>query len=132
MPHPIQKSLFLFALLIQTAAATTIIQSSWNSEAAVPPSGTSFALDGISEGSVTTPTNPTDTQLFQLGNLAAGTYYLILSSSTPDTAWDYNFPQTGNYTTASGVTFLGDQWSLCRWRGASAGNSHEKSPAAIF
>ncbi|HZU28758.1 MAG TPA: PEP-CTERM sorting domain-containing protein [Bryobacteraceae bacterium] len=73
--------------------------------------GTSFAADGIARGSVTTPTNPTDVDLFHLGSLGPGTYYLVLDSPVPNTAWQYNYPIQGNYTTAPGVTFVGDQWS---------------------
>lgn len=70
---------------------------------------TSFALDGIVSGSVTTPANPADVELFQLPALGAGTYYLVLDSPTPGSAWQYNFPFQPSYTTAPGVTFLGDQ-----------------------
>lgn len=75
---------------------------------AIGPS-TSFAQDGIVKGSVTLPANPTDVELFTLPELAAGTYYLVLDSPTPNSAWQYNFPFQSNYTTASGVSFLGDQ-----------------------
>jgi len=72
---------------------------------------TSFAQDGIVSGSVSTPANPTDVELFTLPTLAAGTYYLVLDSPAANTSWQYNFPYqaAGNYTTAPGVTFLGDQ-----------------------
>lgn len=73
--------------------------------------GTTFAADGIVQGSVTTPINPADVDLFHLGSLGPGTYYLVLDSPVPNTSWQYNFPIQGNYTTAPGVTFLGDQWS---------------------
>jgi hypothetical protein len=71
--------------------------------------GSSFSQDGIVHGAVGTPANPTDVTLFTLGNLAAGTYYLVLDSATPNSAWQYNFPFQSNYTSAPGVTFLGDQ-----------------------
>jgi hypothetical protein len=74
-------------------------------------SGTTFATNGIIHGSVTTPTNPTDVDLFHLGSLGPGTYFLVLDSPVPNTSWQYSFPIQGNYTTATGVTFLGDQWS---------------------
>jgi expansin (peptidoglycan-binding protein) len=75
---------------------------------AIGPS-TSFALDGIISGSVTTPANPTDVDLFQLPALGAGTYYLVLDSPTAGSAWQYNFPFLPSYTTGPGVSFLGDQ-----------------------
>lgn len=156
-PKTIAISIFIGAGLVQLAAASTIIQSSGNSEASVPlgfyaPYGTatvyavswnqssayrnvavfanlfnggggtvdytlataigpstSFAQDGIIRGSVTTPANPADVQLFTLPGLAAGTYYLVLDSPTPNSAWQYNFPFLSNYTTAPGVSFRGDQ-----------------------
>ena len=73
--------------------------------------GTSAATDVVARGTVTTPTNPTDVDLFHLTSLAAGTYYLVIDSPSPDTGWQYNYPFVGNYTTASGVSFLGDQWA---------------------
>jgi expansin (peptidoglycan-binding protein) len=69
---------------------------------------TSFALDGIVSGSITTPANPTDVDLFQLPALGAGTYYLVLDSPTAGSAWQYNFPFLPSYTTGLGVSFLGD------------------------
>jgi len=73
--------------------------------------GTTFAADGIVRGTVTTPTNPADVNLFQLSSLGPGTYYLVLDSPVADTSWQYNVPIQGSYTTAAGVAFLGDQWS---------------------
>jgi hypothetical protein len=73
--------------------------------------GTSFATNGIIRGSVTTPTNPSDVDLFHLNSLGPGTYFLVLDSPVPNTSWQYNFPVQGNYTTAPDVAFLGDQWS---------------------
>jgi hypothetical protein len=73
--------------------------------------GTSFAVDGIVQGTVTTPINPANVDLFQLSSLGPGTYYLVLDSPVPNTSWQYNFPIQGNYTTANGVTFIEDQWS---------------------
>jgi hypothetical protein len=73
--------------------------------------GTSFATSGIIQGSVTTPINPTNVNLFDLSSLGPGTYFLVLSSPVPDTAWQYNYPFQGNYSTAPGVTFLGDEES---------------------
>ncbi len=73
--------------------------------------GTTFAADGIVHGSATTPTNPTDVDLFHLSSLGPGTYYLVLDSPVPNTSWLYNYPFQGNYTTAPGVAFIGDQWS---------------------
>ncbi len=160
----IRQALLLFALLTPVARASTILQSSGNSEASVPLGyyapyassgmtpvvyavgwtqtsadvdvnvtanlftpgspgtvdfelvtalgpGTSFAADGIVKGTVTTPTNPADVSLFQLNLLQAGTYYLVLDSPVANTSWQYNFPFQSSYSTASGVTFLGDQWS---------------------
>lgn len=153
-------SIWICAGFVQLAGASTIIQSSGNSEASVPlgfyaPYGTStvfavswsqtsaynnvavfanlftaggggtvdytlttaigpstsFAQDGIIRGSVAPPANPTDVELFTLPELAAGTYYLVLDSPTPNSAWQYNFPFQSNYTTAPGVSFLGDQQS---------------------
>ena len=69
----------------------------------------SFTQDGIVRGSVTTPANPTDIELFHLPDLAAGTYFLVLDSPTANLGWQYNFPIQSNYTTATGVSFLGDQ-----------------------
>ncbi len=71
--------------------------------------GTSFAQDGIIEGSVTTPANPADVELFQLPVLGPGTYYLVLSSPTEGSGWQYNYPFQSNFTTAPGVSFLGSQ-----------------------
>ncbi|HKE21783.1 MAG TPA: hypothetical protein VKB88_05290 [Bryobacteraceae bacterium] len=159
-PPTIAISILICAGLVQPAGASTIIQSSGNSEASVPlgyyaPYGTatvyavcwtqssaysnvavfanlfnaggggtvdymlttaigestSLAQDGIIRGSVTTPANPTDLELFTLPDLAAGTYYLVLASPTPGSAWQYNFPFLSNYTAAPGVSFLGDQES---------------------
>jgi hypothetical protein len=73
--------------------------------------GTSFAADGVVEGTATTPTNPTDVSLFQLNFLAAGTYYLVLSSPVANTSWQYNYPFQASDTMANGVTFLGGQYS---------------------
>src|SRR5581483_11823681 len=73
--------------------------------------GTTFAADGITRGTVTTPTNPTNVNLFQLSSLGPGTYYLVLDSPVANTGWQYNLPIQGSYTTAPGVAFLGDQWS---------------------
>jgi hypothetical protein len=73
--------------------------------------GTSLALDEIAGGTVATPTNPASVNLFQLNSLGPGTYYLVLDSTAADTTWLYNYPGQGSYTTASGVTFLGDDWS---------------------
>ncbi|MGA3133101.1 MAG: hypothetical protein ABSD59_20060 [Terracidiphilus sp.] len=74
--------------------------------------GTTFATSGIIQGSVTTPINPADVNLFDLSSLGPGTYFLVLSSPVPDTAWQYNDPfSSASYSTASGVTFLGDEWS---------------------
>ena len=70
---------------------------------------TTFAQDGIVRGSVTTPANPSNVALFTLSYLAAGTYYLVLDSPTAGSGWQYNFPFQSNYTTAPGVSFLGDQ-----------------------
>lgn len=67
----------------------------------------SFAADGIIRGSVTLPANPTDIELFTLPELAAGRYYLVMDSPTPNSGWQYNFPFHPNYTTASGVSYLG-------------------------
>ena len=75
---------------------------------AIGPS-TSFAQDGIIRGSVTTPANPADLELFTLTSLAAGTYYLVLDSPTPNASWQWGFPFQPNYTTAPGVSFLGDR-----------------------
>jgi hypothetical protein len=69
--------------------------------------GTSFAADGVAEGSVDTPANPANVELLQLPELGPGTYYLVLDST--NAAWQYNFPFQSNYTTASGVTYLGSQ-----------------------
>lgn len=88
--------------------------------------GTTFAADGIVHGSVTAPANPTDVQLFQLPSLGPGTYFLVLDSPTPNTSWDYNFPIQGSYAAASGVTFLGDDWSA----GASIDTSY--TPGSTF
>jgi hypothetical protein len=73
--------------------------------------GTTFATSGIIQGSATTPTNPANVNLFDLSSLGPGTYFLVLSSPSPNTCWQYNYPFQGNYSTAPGVTFLGDDWS---------------------
>jgi len=147
---------FFCAVLVPMAGASTIVQSTGNSEATVPlgfyaPYGTatvfgvswnqssaytnvavfanlfnvggggtvdytlataigpasSFSADGITRGSVTIPANPTDVELFTLPKLAAGRYYLVLDSPTPNSGWQYNFPFQSNYTTAAGVSYLG-------------------------
>jgi hypothetical protein len=69
--------------------------------------GTSFAANGIVEGTATTPANPTEVDLFHLTSLAAGTYYLVLDSSVPNTSWQYNFPFQSNFTMDTGVSYLG-------------------------
>lgn len=156
-PKILALSIFIWAGMALPAGASTIIQSSGNSEASVPlgfyaPYGTatvyavswsqssayrnvavtanlfnaggggtvdytlataigpstSFAQDGIVRGSVATPANPTDLTLFTLPELGAGTYYLVLDSPTANSAWQYNFPFTSNYTAAPGVSFRGD------------------------
>jgi hypothetical protein len=71
--------------------------------------GTSFAANGIVRGTATTPTNPTDVDLFHLNALAAGTYYLVLDSSVPNTGWQYNYPFQSNLTLDSGVSYVGGQ-----------------------
>lgn len=119
--HTKTIAIFIWAGFVPVAGASTIIQSGGNSRASVPlgfyaPYGTigpstSFARDGIIRGSVTMPANPADLELFTLPNLAAGTYYLVLDSPTPDSAWQYNFPFLSNYTAAPGVAFLGEQQS---------------------
>lgn len=73
--------------------------------------GTTFATDGIIQSSVTTPINPANLTLFDLSSLGPGTYFLVLSSPVADTSWQFNYPIQGNYSTAPGVTFLGDDWS---------------------
>jgi hypothetical protein len=73
--------------------------------------GTSFASNGILRGSVATPTNPADVDLFHLDSLAPGTYYLVLDSPTANTAWQYNYPFQSSLTMDTGVTYLGSQWS---------------------
>ncbi|HEY3839353.1 MAG TPA: hypothetical protein VGL72_22425, partial [Bryobacteraceae bacterium] len=136
---PVHRTIWVCALLVQAAGATTIIQSSGNAGASVPigyyapyvqynltPAvvgvewsqtaaysnvdvkanlftvggggivnyelvdaigpGTSFAANGITRGSVSTPANPTDVDLFQLPSLGPGTYFLVLDSPTPNTA----------------------------------------------
>lgn len=74
-------------------------------------SGTSFAANGIIHGSTATPSNPANVDLFQLSSLGPGTYFLVLDSPVANTSWQYSYPIQGDYTTAPGVTFLGDQWS---------------------
>jgi hypothetical protein len=88
--------------------------------------GTTFAANGIIDGSDPTPTNPANVDLFQLSSLGPGTYYLVLDSPVPDTSWQYNYPIQGNYTTAPGVTFIGDQWSS----GASINSAY--TPGSSF
>ena len=68
---------------------------------------TTFAADGIAEGSVSTPSNPANVELTQLPSLGPGTYYLVIDSTTA--GWQYNFPFQSNFTTAPGVTYLGSQ-----------------------
>jgi len=160
----VRNCLLACTLLASAAGATTIVQSSGNSEASVPLGyyapyasygmtpivfavgwtdttdyvdvdvfanlftpgspgtvdyelvtaigpGTSFAADGVAQGTATTPTNPADVSLLHLNFLAAGTYYLVLSSPVADTGWQYNYPFQANDTMANGVTFLGNQYS---------------------
>lgn len=71
-------------------------------------SGTTFAADGIIRGSAATPTNPANVDLFRLGSLGPGAYFLVLDSPVANTSWQYNFPITGNYAMANGVAFDGD------------------------
>jgi len=71
--------------------------------------GTSFLANGIARGTVSTPINPADVDLFHLSSLAKGTYYLVLDSTTA--AWLYNFPGTSALTLAPGVTNAGDFWA---------------------
>lgn len=70
--------------------------------------GTTFAADGITHGSVNIGTVYGNVDLFQLPSLAAGTYYLVLDSPTPNLGWDYNYPYNPSYTTDTGVSFAGD------------------------
>jgi hypothetical protein len=74
-------------------------------------SGTSFAANGIVRGTATTPINPADVDLFHPTSLGAGTYYLVLDSPNAGTSWLYNFPGSGSYTSAQGVSFNGDFWA---------------------
>ncbi len=163
--NSIRKSLFICAVLAQTAGAATIIESDGNSAASVPIGyyapyaqynltpivfgpvgwtqtsdytdvdvfanlftpgspgtvnyalvdaigpGTSFAANGIVRGTVTTPTNPSNVELFQLSSLAAGTYYLVLDSPVANTSWQYNYPFQSNFTMDNGVSYVGAGWA---------------------
>jgi hypothetical protein len=92
---------------------------------AIGPS-TSFAANGIIRGSVTTPANPTDVDLFQLPSLGPGTYYLVLDSPSPNTSWQYSYPSGSGYNMDSGVTYRGSEWAT-----ASAINT-SYTPASNF
>jgi hypothetical protein len=70
--------------------------------------GTSFAVDGITQGSVNFPYLYGSVDLFQLPSLGPGSYYLALDSPTPDTAWLYNYPYLATYTMDSGVSLIGN------------------------
>jgi hypothetical protein len=93
----------VFANLFNSGGGGTV---DYTLATAIGPS-TSFAQDGIIRGSVTTPSNPTDVQLFTLPELAAGTYSLVLDSPTQNSAWQYNYPFVSDYVTAPGVSHLG-------------------------
>jgi hypothetical protein len=86
--------------------------------------GTSFATNGIVRGTAATPANPADVDLFHLDSLAAGTYYLVLDSSTA--AWMYNYPGVGSFSEAQGVASLGSSWAP----GTSINNLY--APASSF
>ncbi|MGA7409431.1 MAG: PEP-CTERM sorting domain-containing protein [Bryobacteraceae bacterium] len=70
--------------------------------------GTSFAVDGITQGSVNLPYVYGNVDLFQLPSLGPGTYYLVLDSPTPNLAWLYNFPYQATYTMDAGVSLIGN------------------------
>ena len=73
--------------------------------------GTTFAQNGIKQGSITfdLANNAIESvDLFQLPFLAAGKYYLILDSPTPNSGWSYGYPLQPSYTTDTGVTFAGN------------------------
>lgn len=88
--------------------------------------GTSFAADGIVSGTVSTPANPTDVELFQLPFLAAGTYYLVLDSNVANTSWQYNYPLQSNFTMDTGVSYVGAGWAA----GSSINTSY--TPGSSF
>ena len=96
-------NLAVFANLFNVGGGGTV---DYTLATAIGPAS-SFTGDGIVRGSVTTPANPTDVELFTLPKLAAGTYYLVLDSPTPNSGWQYNYPPPSTYTTAPGVTYLG-------------------------
>ena len=70
--------------------------------------GTSFAVDGITQGSVDLPYLYGNVDLFQLPSLGPGTYYLVLDSPTPNLAWLYNYPYQATYTMDAGVSLIGN------------------------
>jgi hypothetical protein len=70
--------------------------------------GTSFAVDGITQGSVNLPYVYGNVDLFQLPSLGPGTYYLVLDSPTPNLAWLYNYPYQATYTMDAGVSLIGN------------------------
>jgi PEP-CTERM motif len=71
-------------------------------------SGTSFAVDGITQGSLNLPYVYGNVNLFQLPSLGPGTYYLVLDSPTPGSAWLYNYPYQATYTKDAGVSLIGN------------------------
>ncbi len=89
-------------------------------------SGTSFAADGIVEGSASIPANPASVKLGTVASLGPGTYYLVVDSSSAESSWDYGYPSGGAITTASGVTFNG----IYSARGGFVNGSY--SPASSF
>lgn len=91
-------------------------------------SGTTYAADGVSEGSITPSFGPTDTDLVTLPSLGPGTYYLVVDSPTANTSWSYGYSgaPSGTVTTDPSVTFNGDYSA----RGSSVDGAY--TPASSF
>jgi len=119
---------------IQTAGFqdVTISATLWQVNQGQPPgtinfelvdaigAGTSFAQNGIAEGSVSPAFNPTDTTLVTLPSLGPGTYYLVIDSQTANTSWSYGYPSGGTLAADPSVSFNGDYVS----RGAGVNGSY--------
>jgi PEP-CTERM motif len=88
--------------------------------------GTSFAQDGIVQGSVTVPYTYGSVDLFQLPSLGPGTYFLVLDSPSNNTTWLYNYPIGANYVKDAGVSLVGNYVVL----GSGIDNTY--TPASSF
>ncbi len=72
--------------------------------------GTSFALNGITQGTIdfTDPFNTIrSADLFQLPSLGPGNYFLVLDSPTPNDGWSYGYSTSPPPITSPNVNFIG-------------------------